>query len=220
MPPSAPTSQPEPGRTPRPKTVWTATASITARRPGPLGGPLRKTPRIYSGHGEGETGSELPHWVGRVPLATGDRISYGLGSNEGRCRKWGASGRLFMGGSRDVGIRRGGNVASTSEGRICKAKTGNGRPCRNPVVPGSQLCGRHDRSDKLSPWWWTNAPELLRAWDEESLEVDERQRLELKRVFGPPRVRSSRRGRAGKGRRSTRRPSAVYRGRGEVDENR
>jgi hypothetical protein len=42
LPPSAPTSQPEPGRTRRPKSVWTATASITARRPGPLGGPSGK----------------------------------------------------------------------------------------------------------------------------------------------------------------------------------
>ena len=107
----------------------------------------------------------------------------------------------------------GGVVASSGgDGRMCKAKTGNGRPCRNHVAAGSQLCGRHERGDKLSPWWWTNAPELLRAWDEESLEVDDKQRLELKRVFGPPRSQSSRRirsGRRGSGRGSASRPSAA-----------
>jgi len=101
----------------------------------------------------------------------------------------------------------GGDVGN--EGRICKAKTGNGRACRNPVAPGSQLCGRHDRGDKLSPWWWTNAPELLRAWDEESLEADDRQTMELKRLFGPPRRRSRRTGRSGSDHRTTSRPPTV-----------
>ena len=110
-------------------------------------------------------------------------------------------------------------MAGTSEGRICKAETGNGRRCRNPAAPGSHLCGRHDHNQKLSPWWWTNAPELLRAWDEESLEVDERQRLELKRLFGPPRRRSRRASRSTNRNRSTRRPSTAHRGHGELDES-
>jgi hypothetical protein len=79
--------------------------------------------------------------------------------------------------------------------------------------------------DKVSPWWWTNAPELLRAWDEESLEADDRQRLELKRLFGPPRSRSSRGVRSDRSDRSPRngrdgsRPSAVYRRRGSAEES-
>jgi hypothetical protein len=92
-------------------------------------------------------------------------------------------------------------VQSNGNGGTCKARTGNGRPCRNQAAPGSQLCGRHDRNDKLSPWWWTNAPELLRAWDDESVEADDRQRLELKRLFGPPRSRRIRSGQSSRSRR-------------------
>jgi hypothetical protein len=134
----------------------------------------------------------------------------------------------FNGSSGSCGFeaRRGGVVADRNgDRRLCKAKTGNGRPCRNPASPGSQLCGRHDMDDKMSPWWWTNAPELLRAWDEESLEADARQRLELKRVFGPPRSRSSRsirggrKGRSGRDGRDESRPSAVYRRRGSAEES-
>ncbi|HWC37515.1 MAG TPA: hypothetical protein VG476_03250, partial [Acidimicrobiales bacterium] len=58
----------------------------------------------------------------------------------------------------------------------------------------------------------------LDVCDEESLEVDERQRLELKRLLGPPRSRNSRTRRSGTGRRSTRRPSALYRGGANVDD--
>jgi hypothetical protein len=110
-------------------------------------------------------------------------------------------------------------VQSNGNGGTCKARTGNGRPCRNPAAPGSQLCGRHDRGDKPSPWWWANAPELLRAWDEESVEADDGQRLELKRLFGPPRSRRGRSGRTNRGRRSgTSHPSANYRERDAADE--
>lgn len=188
-----------------------------------VGGPSGK-PELVHGHfcanralGEGEMGSELPHRVGRAPLAAGGGMSYYRGPSHRTLSKRGRQvvvhGRIPRG--RDP---EGEEVAGTTERRICKAKTGNGRQCRNPVLPGSQFCGRHERSDTPSPWWWTNAPELLRSWDEESLEVDERQRLELKRLFGPPRGGKTRTRRSGTGRRSTRRPSAVYRGRGNVDE--
>jgi hypothetical protein len=133
------------------------------------------------------------------------------------------SGSVTFDGSRRVleFQRPGGGIVvqSNSNGGTCKARTGNGRPCRNPAAPGSQLCGRHDRGDKPSPWWWTNAPELLRAWDEESVEADDRQRLELKRLFGPPRSRrgrSVRTNRAGRG--GMHRPSSAYLGRDAADE--
>jgi hypothetical protein len=104
-------------------------------------------------------------------------------------------------------------MQNSSNGGTCEARTGNGRPCRNQAAPGSQLCGRHDRNDKLSPWWWTNAPELLRAWDDESVEADDQQRLELKRLFGPPRSRRIRSGRSSRslGNGSSH-PPAAYRG--------
>jgi hypothetical protein len=167
--------------------------------------------------GEGEMGRPYPIGWAEIPSQAETECPNVGSRTVGRCRRGGVRPKVHgrVPRCRDP---EGGIVTGTSEGRICKAKTGNGRQCRNPVLPGSQFCGRHERSDKVSPWWWTNAPELLRSWDEESLEVDERQRLELKRLFGPPRSRNSRTRRSGTGRRSTRRPSALYRGPGNVDD--